>query len=453
MRYKASNFNFPVESENGKIYLFNSMNVSAIKVPEAIKSFIRELLNSDPFEFRELPEVSLPLLQILYEGGFLIPENFDEKEEIKERYLDQPGDKTLSITIVPTLNCNLACLYCYQEHDKSKMSIETVDKIAVEIESMLQRLKPDSLEIDWYGGEPLLAARIIEYLSAKLIPIADKFNVPYSATVTTNATLINVKLIKLLMDAKVEELQITLDGPPSIHNVNRPYSNGKDSFNEVLSGIKEALDYFDINLRINVNKDTVDDSFELLNILKEKGLFNKSKELRPYIAMIGPLSYTCSHTAKNTMSLEKFFSHVLKFQKEVIKLAPNCDIKRILEFPKVLNRACGAQSQHSMCIHPTGKIFKCGLEVHDLNLGGDFIWEDYQSHTNYKKWMEVNPLEIEECADCKFLPICMGGCAKYNFKEGDFYEKESCLFWANYLKQIIKQYVEVVEEEKEAADT
>jgi uncharacterized protein len=424
------------------------MNVSAIKVHDVFEPFIKELLNSDPFEFCDLPEVSIPLLKMLSEGGFLIPEHFDEKKEIEKRYINQPGDKTLSITIVPTLNCNLSCLYCYQEHDKSKMTFETADKITAEIEKMLPKLKPGNLEIDWYGGEPLLAPKIIEYLSGKLIYTAKQFDIPYAATVTTNATLINDKLIKLLADSQVEELQITLDGPPSIHNINRPYSNGKPSFEAVLNGITKALDYFDVNLRINVNKDSIGNSLELLNILKEKYLFNRPKELRPYIAMIGPLSYACSHTAKNTMPLDEFFSHVLKFQKEIIKLTPNGDIKRILEFPKVLNRACGAQSQYSLCIHPEGRVFKCGLEVHDLNLGGDFIWEDYQSHPNYKKWMNVNPLEIEECNNCKFLPICMGGCAKYNFKEGDFYEKESCLYWNNYLKEIIKQYVEVTEKER-----
>lgn len=446
VKYVCSKYNHKILLDNSsEACLFNCLKGSLIKLPKSIDSLLNSISDNNPLLGDNALAENL-IFSTLLEGGFIIPSDYDELKCIEKKFNSISSSKVLAVTIATTLDCNLACYYCYQKHNKTKLDKKICDKIILEIERRLLHGHYKKLAVDWYGGEPLLVFESIKYLSKRFMDLTSKLNIEYTATMVTNGTQLTPHVVDTLAKLKVKRLQVTLDGPPLIHNKNRPFIGGKQSFEAVMNGIKIASKEFDISIRINVNQETINGAYELLDILINHNVFSNKRKILPYISMIGPLTGECSNLTNKTIPVREFYNYVLEFQKEVLKKISNLEVEDVMEIPKPLNRGCGGQNPNSMCISPSGQVFKCGLDIHDKSLGASYIWEDYYNHSNYMKWLDLNPFKNDECINCKFLPLCMGGCGKYNFQQGNFYERESCSHWNNYLDAILKQIVELKKE-------
>ncbi|MEF2964784.1 radical SAM protein [Paenibacillus sp. M1] len=445
--YVCSKYNYRVITDDpDQIYLFNCLKGSFIKLPRSVGILLDSISKDNPLLIDDHSAASSSVVGALLEGGFIVRQDSDELSIIEEKYNSAVASQTFSVTIATTLNCNLSCYYCYQEHSAIQLNREICDRILFHIEQRLTQGNYKKLIVDWYGGEPLLALESIEYLSKKLIGLTSNLHIDYKASMVTNGTRLTPAVVDSLDKLQVSSIQITLDGPPSIHNNNRPYRGGKPSFDSVLNGIQAAAKKIDTFIRINVNQETLPAAYELLDRLADLHLSSNGRKVVPYISMIGPLSSACGSLNDETIPVGEFYANALNFQKEVLRRFPNLEVEDVVEIPKSIRRACGAQNPNSLCIHPSGQVFKCGLDIHDSSLGASYIWDDYDHHSNFGRWHNLSPLKINECIDCRFLPLCMGGCAKHNFIEGHFYERESCLHWNTYLDSILKTIIELKKE-------
>lgn len=100
------------------------------------------------------------------ERSFLIEEDIDELELVRYNISrSRFSTSTLSLTIAPTSDCNFRCIYCFQKdkHDHEYMSDELQTSIVNFVNKHANHIH--TLNIIWYGGEPLLAFKIIESLS------------------------------------------------------------------------------------------------------------------------------------------------------------------------------------------------------------------------------------------------------------------------------------------------
>ncbi len=435
-RYKVSRFNTYISSRDAPELIFNSVLTSLLRVPVAIRDAVAARVCSTSLDMYPVQD---PLADMLVKGGFLVPREQDELQSIKDRFHQEAGIKALSVTIIPTLNCNLACTYCYQHRHKDVMQPHVCDAILQDLQRRLACGGMERLEVDWYGGEPLMAPSVIRSMSHSIMKLANDYSIPYEATMTTNGTLINAKTIELLKESKISQLQITLDGPKSQHDLRRPYRDNRSSFQAVVDGIRRSAQIVPVIVRINVDRSNLPHPDELLDILDQQGFFTPELRIRPYVALVGPINNHCAHTLAFTVDAAPFFAYVLEFQRCLTQRRDDWTMEEILEYPRPLSRACGAQSSHSLCIHPVGQVFKCGLEIDEPELGGGMIWEDYWNHPNYRKWVEYDPFAREQCSDCNCLPVCLGGCQKYNFQEGHFYKGEACTYWHKFLPRILTQ--------------
>lgn len=78
------------------------------------------------------------------------------------------------------------------------MSLETANDIIKYINNEVKnnRSKYDKIQLSWFGGEPLLNLKIIEYISSSVIEIARKNKIEYSADMTTNGYLLNPRVFQ-----------------------------------------------------------------------------------------------------------------------------------------------------------------------------------------------------------------------------------------------------------------
>ena len=108
----------------------------------------------------------------MQEKGHLVSDKVNEDIYMKELYLKTMKDDTLQIIILPTEKCNFKCIYCYEEFNNGKMSIQKVNQLIDFVQKKLKDKK--SLRVEWFGGEPLIEIDLIEELSSKFMEICKK---------------------------------------------------------------------------------------------------------------------------------------------------------------------------------------------------------------------------------------------------------------------------------------
>lgn len=122
-----------------------------------------------------------------YENGFFVDDSVDElKLSEKALVKEQMNSTHLLLTIIPTLNCNLDCMYCYQHdmHNSAKrISRNTLHGIIAEIQ---QDDELTSVHVEWNGGEPLLEIELIKQFSSELVELCDRKGIAYTSSISTN---------------------------------------------------------------------------------------------------------------------------------------------------------------------------------------------------------------------------------------------------------------------------
>lgn len=160
-------FDFPEDPE--KIVAYNSrtgaLALMEKKNYDKYKNYIEKGISIDDNK----------LIEDLKKGQFIIDDNVDELQLLRfNLWRSRFNDKNLGLTIAPTLGCNFACVYCYEKDSQKNvfMSEEVQDKIVEYIKRQIKYLQ--SVNITWYGGEPLLAFDIVKDMSEKIIKLCDE---------------------------------------------------------------------------------------------------------------------------------------------------------------------------------------------------------------------------------------------------------------------------------------
>ena len=135
------------------------------------------------------------------------------------------------------------------------MSPRTADEM---VSFVKRRLTPDKnrLQVDFYGGEPLLSAGLIETVSRAFKEVADAAGIEYRCSLVTNGSLLTRRLVKKLVPLGLRSAKVTLDGPAEIHNRYRPFKSGVGSFDVVLNNIVDTCDLIRVGVGGNYDADS-----------------------------------------------------------------------------------------------------------------------------------------------------------------------------------------------------
>lgn len=347
----------------------------------------------------------------LFQLGFLVDTEINEINVVRELIrLGRLKNGDAMLTILPTLDCNFGCSYCYQEHRKEGPMNDAVQKALIKFleNKLLKGIKHFS--VVWFGGEPLLALPVIEKLSHQFKEICSKKGIIFSSdSIITNGYLLTTKVAKKLKDLGINSAQITIDGPAVVHNKRRPLGNNRGSFRRIIKNITSLPDDFEINIRINVDKLNKDYIFDLLNILVNMNLVQRVKY---YVAFVEAYNAKCQAIDCKELECEEFseFKEYLKKQ---------CLVKGIPWFSDesvrlVAYRYCIVDEPRGFVVQSDGKLLKCWAHA------GDDSVRPLAHLLHEKTWQKIgnsflqgrNLFEDNECHECKILPVCMGGCPR-----------------------------------------
>jgi len=440
-----SRFNVIVNLPDKRNAVFNTFTTALVILDrEVIKQYL-ELNSKYNVCGNEISDIS----NVLYSKGFLVPINIDELDLVRSQYLaSRYSSETRTVTITPTLACNLCCPYCFegkvQETNNEKtMSRETEIALINYLIKLLRGIK--RLNINWFGGEPLLAMETIVRISSQLIPVLNKLRIRYRSSIMTNGTLLNKQIVEQLVNCQIDLVQVTIDIPKTMKND----KFGRNTLEKVLDGTKKTSEKLKVNLRINLVEDDEAEFDNLYSSLLERDLHNKLNS----IGIMEVRAAECGRSECN-FSNPSHSMYVNATRRERLK-AKSLGIP-IAHYGFVSPGACNATRESFFAIDPNGLIYKC---EHDLGIterayGSVFL--PYLKMENLLPWLKYDWFNYEMCKACLVLPQCAGGCPHMRIFQSNGLSDQDFCYWRlrDDLKNRIYEYaIRKIENEPNAQKT
>jgi uncharacterized protein len=431
---KQSRYNIWVERGDAA-YVFNGVTGALLRVPTEEYVALQRFLGGEGAS-----GCSAKLVEQLALGRMLIPDDADELTLMAQRYAVSRADTSrFALTIVTSLGCNFDCPYCFEAKHPSIVSPEVEAAVLEVLDDQLPRI--DGFHVTWFGGEPLVGKRPLLSLSDAFIERCDRAGVHYSADIVTNGYLLDEPTCAQLRDRRVSSVQVSLDGPPEVHNRMRPLAGGGESFWRIVQNLHHAVDFFDISIRMNVDAESFPHAEDLLRILAAEGFAGKLGVYPGQIVGVGenPLAPSASYGARCFTNPE-----FARAEREFVALAMRYGFARP-SLPRPTGAPCTAVRANELVVGSKGELYKCWDSVgSQREVIGDI--RDYQNlNGRLAKWMKYDPFADRECRGCIALPVCMGGCAHHAMDLLQ-YENRCGTFRHTYREQVL-DFVEVAEQQ------
>jgi len=321
--------------------------------------------------------------------------------------------KALCLHVAHT--CNLNCSYCFasQGHyhgDRAVMSFE-VGKQALDF-LMDNSGSRRNLEVDFFGGEPLMNFQVVKDLVAYARSVEKERGKNFRFTLTTNGVLIDDDVIDFA-NRECSNVVLSLDGRKEIHDRFRVDFAGNGSWEKIVPKFQKFVQarggkgYYMRGTFTHANPDFLNDIQQMLDL----GFTELSME--PVVCASGDPSELTEEDQVIVMEqYEKLAELMLQRDKEgkpftfyhyMIDLSGGpCIYKRI--------SGCGSGTEY-MAVTPWGDLYPCHQFVGEEKFKLGDIWNGVSNTAIQEEFMGCNVYAHEECKDCWARLYCSGGCA------------------------------------------
>ena len=324
--------------------------------------------------------------------GFYVNENFDEINALIEnsKYRLNNFSKK-KFRVLTTTCCNARCPYCYEAGVKAvTMSAETAEAIADFILMQSQGVK--TVEIEWFGGEPLLNTQAVDIICSCIMERKPS-ELKFESSMVSNGYLINDAVVQRMVEQwHLYQIQITLDGMAAEYE--RVKALGKGSFDKVIQNMS-TLCAAGIHVIVRLNFDN-NNVAELHKLIEYLSLLPFKNQLEVYPAKIN------DGTQRTDFALESETMQMYRI------LHDYGFIRRLKLLPKTMKTPCAASHRGYYTINANGLLFKCDRKLLAGNAVGS-VFEPNQINTKAEQEWESFVLP-EKCLRCNMIPLCWGGC-------------------------------------------
>lgn len=417
---KESKYNLWLNMPDGTKVGYNCETCSFAKFDDETVALYEYILKNN-INLDSLDEINRESVSMMKQGMFIVPNNHDNLQAGRFRYLTNTFSKEhLTMTILPTLDCNLRCTYCFEEHKKICLDKSTIEAIKKYANEYIIRYRPKSFFVSWYGGEPLLEYDKVVSLSEYFISLAEENNILYTADMISNCVLLTKEKARKLKDLRIDHIQVTIDGDRVNHNKKRKYINGAETFDLIINNIIEASELMNFHVRLNVDKTTYSNVEQMLEDIK---CLSNNKAFAIYAAPLrADVTTACASVSETCFNLEEY----AKINVNIIKLL----YEKGFGFswnPTIPSGGCGATNPSSCVIQPNGELCRCWTQVgqSEESYGNINNLPDTFRPENYYKWVLFDPYADSKCHDCPIFPSCLLGCPAKTVPPSTEYTKPS----------------------------
>ena len=417
-QYKLNGYNIILDTVSGSVHAVDEVAYDIIEMYKT--SSEAEIISAITAKYADVTKDDvlecIDDVKALEDAGKLYSK--DEYEELACNYKNNSKViKALCLHVAHT--CNLNCSYCFASQgkyqgDRAIMSYE-VGKRAFDflIENSGSRR---NLEVDFFGGEPLMNWDVVKKLVAYARSIEKEHNKNFRFTLTTNGLLIDDEVIDFL-NKEMSNVVLSLDGRREVHDLFRKDYAGNGSYDKIVPKFKKLVearngkDYYVRGTFTHNNVDFTNDIFHMADL----GFTELSME--PVVcAPTDPCALTPEDMPKIFEQYEILAKEMLKRKKEGrpftfyhymldLKNGP-CIYKRIT--------GCGSGTEY-MAVTPWGELFPCHQFVGDPKYSLGNIYDGVTNVEIQEGFRSCNAYARPECADCWARLYCSGGCAANSY--------------------------------------
>lgn len=415
-QYKNNGYNIVLDVNSGAVHVVDDVVYDII--PLFKKEEVRDIIGLLSAEYEE-SQIKEGIEEVTYlaENGQLFTEDIYENyiSKIKER---ETVVKALCLHIAH--DCNLACRYCFAQEgeyhgQKELMSPETGKKA---LDFLVKNSgNRRNLEVDFFGGEPLMNFGTIKEIVAYGRSLEKRYNKQFRFTLTTNGVLLNDEVMEFA-NKEMANVVLSLDGRKDVNDKMRPFRNGKGSYEHIVPGYQKFVsergdrDYY---VRGTFTRDNLDFTKDVLHFAK---LGFKQLSMEPVVGEDGqPYSIRPEDIEDIKQEYDKLALAYIDGKKTKNEFEFFHFMIDLEQGPCVAKRlsGCGSGTEY-LAVTPRGDFYPChqfvGLEEFlmgnvEQGMINPEIREQFRGLTVYSK---------PECRDCFAKFYCSGGCAANSHK-------------------------------------
>ena len=417
-QYKLGGYNIVLDICSGSVHAVDEVAYDIIAMFEAndrdtvISAMNKKYEGRSDITEKDIEECYDQVLSLKEQGKLFTKDTFEPMAgHLKAK--TSGVVKALCLHIAHT--CNLNCSYCFASQGKyhgerAVMSFE-VGKRALDflVENSGSRR---NLEVDFFGGEPLMNFDVVKRLVAYAREIEKEKGKNFRFTLTTNGLLIDDDVIEFA-NRECSNVVLSLDGRKEIHDRFRVDYAGNGSWERIvplfqkLVKEREGKNYYMRGTFTHANPDFLEDIKQMLDL----GFNELSME--PVVCAPGdPSELTEADKAIVLDQYEKLAELMIERDKEgrpftfyhyMIDLTGGpCIYKRI--------SGCGSGTEY-MAVTPWGDLYPCHQFVGDEKFKLGDIWNGVDNKTIQNEFASCNVYARPDCSDCWAKLYCSGGCA------------------------------------------
>jgi len=416
--YKLGGYNIVLDICSGAVHLvdevaFDIINMYEDHTAEEITAAILEKYPDNPeVTPEEIAECLSQIGELKESGQLFTPDTY---EPMADTLKQKTSGVVKALCLHIAHSCNLNCAYCFASQGKyhgerALMSFE-VGRRALDflIENSGTRR---NLEVDFFGGEPLMNFDVVKQLVAYARSVEKQHNKNFRFTLTTNGMLIDDDVIDFA-NRECVNVVLSLDGRKEIHDRYRVDYAGNGSWEKIVQKFKKLVearggkDYYMRGTFTHANPDFLED----IKVMLDLG-FNELSMEPVVCAPDDPSALTEEDFPIVCEQYEKLAELMLARHREGrpftfyhymidLKGGP-CIYKRI--------SGCGSGTEY-MAVTPWGDLYPCHQFVGDEKYLLGNVFDGVSNTAAQDEFASCNVYAREECRDCWARLYCSGGCA------------------------------------------
>lgn len=390
---KTSIYNHIFDTQEGT-FAFNSITDSFISISEEIKKrLIAGNVDTIKGEARD----------ILLERHFIVPDEENELQTLMDEYEKAIDSNVYHLTLLPTLDCNVNCWYCFENQQKgSRLHPVISNSIVAHIKYLLaNRPHIEIFVVTLFGGEPLL------YFKEELYPLLMEMKQLLSVNnktakffFVTNGVCLTLDNILLLKDLE-PNFQISIDGYKQKHDTVKKIKGreGISSYDLVMENISLLVANLNshINLRINYDNNTLNHITDIIDSIKDI-----------------PRNKVSIHLERVWQTTDQCSTDNVRFKKAIETFIENGFYVTYLNYFRK-STSCKASQENQAVISYDGSVYKCSgrdftreMKEGILRTDGTIKWLTEKKGRR----LSIKTYDNPKCKGCKMLPLCWGPCCQ-----------------------------------------
>ncbi len=419
-QYKLNGYNIVLDTCSGSVHVVDEVAYDIIamykeKDANEIVKYILENYKNEEISEQDVLDCIEDVKSLENAGKLYTPDTYEGMAfDFKNR---NTVIKALCLHVAHT--CNLNCSYCFASQGKyhgerALMSFE-VGKRALDflIENSGTR---HNLEVDFFGGEPLMNWNVVKELVAYARVQEKIHNKNFRFTLTTNGVLVDDEVIDFC-NKEMSNVVLSLDGRPKVHDRLRVDYMGRGSYDLIVPKFQEFVkrrggkNYYMRGTFTHNNTDFTNDIFHMADLgfteLSMEPVVCSPEDASALTESDLPVLFDQYEILAKEMIKRKKEGRPFTFYHYMLDLTHGpCIYKRI--------SGCGSGTEY-MAVTPTGDLYPCHQFVGDTKYLLGNIWDGVTNKEIQNEFKLCNAYARPECNDCWAKLYCSGGCAANSY--------------------------------------